>query len=63
MKNIIRGILLEEYLKHKKYEYQVRDIDGPVYYKRIKGDKWSFTDEVDFYKNCDKSNIVKWFKK
>jgi hypothetical protein len=60
MKNLIRHILLEE---SQKWEYQVRDIGGPVYYKRQKGEKWSFTDEVDFYKNSNKNNIIKWVEK
>lgn len=60
MKNLIRYILLEE---SQKWEYQVRDIGGPVYYKRQKGEKWSFTDEVDFYKNSNKNNTVKWAEK
>jgi len=60
MKNLIRHILLEEV---QKWEYQVRDIGGPVYYKRQKGEKWSFTDEVDFYKNSNRNNTVKWVEK
>ena len=60
MKNLIRHILLEE---NKKVEYQLRDIGGPVYYKRHKGEEWSFIDEVDFYKNSNKNNLVKWDEK
>ena len=60
MKNLIRHILLEE---ASKVEYQVRDIGGPTYYKRHKGEKWSFTDEVDFYKNSNRNNLVKWDEK
>lgn len=63
MKEFIRERLI--YLlsegKTKEYQYQLRDIGGSdVYYKRKKGDKlWSFTDEVDFYKNSNKKNIIK----
>ena len=60
MKNLIRHILLEE---SQKWEYQVRDIGGPVYYKRQKGENWSFIDEVDFYKNSNRNNTVKWVEK
>lgn len=60
MKKLIRHILLEEV---SKVEYQVRDIGGPTYYKRHKGEKWSFTDEVDFFKNSNKNNLVKWVEK
>jgi len=60
MKNLIRHILLEE---ASKIEYQVRDIGGPTYYKRHKGEKWSFTDEVDFFKNSNRNNLVKWVEK
>lgn len=60
MKNLIRHILLEEV---DKVEYQVRDIGGPTYYKRHKGEKWSFIDGVDFYKNSNRNNLVKWVEK
>jgi hypothetical protein len=44
-------------------EYQVRDIGGDVYYKRCgKNKKWTFTDEVDFLKNSNRNNTVKWEK-
>jgi len=61
--NIIRKILLEE-VEKTKWEYQEREIDGPIYYKRLKGEStWFFTDEVDFYRNSNKSNRVKWVQK
>ena len=60
MKKLIRHILLEE---SQKYEYQIRDIGGPIYYKRQKGEKWSFIDETEFYKNSNRNNIVKWVEK
>ena len=60
MKNLIRHILLED---SKKIEYQIRDIGGPVYYKRMKGDDWSFIDEAEFYKNSNRKNLVKWIDK
>ncbi|MDB4326366.1 hypothetical protein N9966_00975 [bacterium] len=60
MKNLIRHILLEE---SQKWEYQIRDIGGPVYYKRQKGSDWSFIDEAEFYKNSNRNNLVKWVEK
>lgn len=60
MKFLIRDILLEE---SKKWEYQIRDIGGPVYYKRQKGGDWSFIDGSEFYKNSNKNNTVKWKEK
>lgn len=42
-----------------KYEYQFRDIDAGVYYKRIKGEEiWSFTTEEDFKKNSTELNTI-----
>lgn len=41
----------------------MRGIGGPVYYKRMKGDDWVFIDELEFYKNSNKNNLVKWAEK
>jgi len=60
MKNLIKHILLEE---SQKWEYQVRDIGGPVYYKRQKGNDWLFIDEAEFYKDSNRNNTVKWVEK
>tara|TARA_Y100000389_G_scaffold203252_1_gene251072 strand:- start:3572 stop:3859 length:288 start_codon:yes stop_codon:yes gene_type:complete len=39
----------------------VRNIGGDVFYKRSKGeDVWSFTNELDFYKNSNSKNIIEW---
>tara|TARA_R110000822_G_scaffold240801_2_gene370207 strand:- start:55 stop:279 length:225 start_codon:yes stop_codon:yes gene_type:complete len=53
-------ILLRENLKNiGNFEYQIRDIDGPVYYKRKKGEKlWSFTNCEDFLKNANDRNMI-----
>lgn len=60
MKHLIKQILREEVVK-TEWEYQVRDIDGPVYYKRQKNTHlWDFTDELDYYKNSNKNNRIKW---
>lgn len=43
------------------YEYQVRWIGGPVYYKRKRGEEvWSFTEESDFSKNVKSHNLIDW---
>lgn len=44
-----------------EYQYQVRWIDGPVYYKRKKGEvEWNFTNELDFAKNVNSNNLIDW---
>jgi hypothetical protein len=54
----LSGILNE---KKEEFEYQIRDIGGDVFYKRIVGrKKWNFTTELDFYKNTNKKNTIKW---
>lgn len=50
-----------EYKEYNKYEYQVRLIDIPIFYKRKKGeDLWEFTTEKDFITNVRTSNLVDW---
>lgn len=62
LKNKIK-ILLRENLS-PKFEYQIRDIGGPVYYKRKTGDKiWSFTDSEDFSKNASDENTIEFIEK
>jgi hypothetical protein len=57
----IRRILREE---TQEWEYQMRYIDGPVFYKRKKGDElWVFTNAEEFAENAHNSKIVKWDKK
>lgn len=64
MKNKIRTLLRENLNKISKFEYQIRDIDGPVYYKRKKGsDVWSFINEDEFLKNSDTKNTIKFVDK
>ena len=70
MKNNFRSIIREEVERHfkgileeakGKYEYQVRDIDGNVYYKRKVGAKyWECTTEKDFKKNMNDDNVIAW---
>jgi hypothetical protein len=60
MKNVksFDNFLLE---KKGKYEYQVRDIDGNIYYKRKVGAKlWEFTTKEDFEKNINDDNVIQW---
>ncbi len=47
----------------EKCQYQVRDIGGDVFYKKCGRDKkWIFTTEVEFLKNSNRNNTVKWEK-
>jgi hypothetical protein len=58
---ILSGILNEE---KESFEYQIRDVGGDVFYKRVLGEKkWKFTTELDFYKNSNKKNTIKWENK
>lgn len=58
---ILSGILNEE---KERFEYQIRDIGGDIFYKRILGEKkWKFTTDLDFYKNANKKNTIKWESK
>tara|TARA_Y100000389_G_C17376786_1_gene472113 strand:- start:235 stop:600 length:366 start_codon:yes stop_codon:yes gene_type:complete len=59
----LSGIILENSTSNE-YEYQVRNIGGDVFYRRKKGDKkWEFIDELEFYKNSNKNNILTWENK
>ncbi len=44
-----------------EYEYQIRWIGGPVYYKRKKGTSiWQFCTDQEFAENVNCNNLVKW---
>lgn len=44
-----------------EYEYQIRDIGGPVFYRRKKGDRdWNFISPEDFAEKACDSKIIKW---
>ena len=59
MKLSLLNILNES--KETECEYQIRYIDGPIFYKREKStDDWIFTDETDFYKNSTSENTIEW---
>jgi predicted secreted Zn-dependent protease len=61
MRDVIRKILKEE---TQEWEYQIRYIDGPVFYKRKKGETtWSFTTDKEFAENAHKCKIIKWDEK
>ena len=50
--------------KKTEYEYQIRYIDGPIFYKREKGeDTWSFVGAEEFAENAHNSKIIKWDNK
>ncbi len=55
--------VLSEAKSITKYEYQVRDIGGDVFYKKAIGENvWIFTDELDFCKNANRENTINWDK-
>jgi len=57
IRKLIREVLEEAV---SKFEYQIRDINDPVFYKRKIGEKWMFTTAEDFAENAHNSKIVKW---
>jgi len=58
VRNIIKKILLEEV---NQYQYQVRDIGGDTYYRKLKSDKyWEHTTKEDYDTYSNSKNIVKW---
>lgn len=45
-------------------QYQIRYIDGPVFYQRVKGTKqWSFISAEQFIDNVYDGELIKWDKK
>ena len=43
------------------YEYQIRWVDSPLYYKRAKGnDLWNFCTDKEFAENVTPENLVPW---
>jgi hypothetical protein len=62
MKLSLLEILKES--EETEFEYQICYIDGPVFYKRKKGDDvWLFTNAEEFAENAHKSKIIKWKEK
>jgi len=61
MKERIR-ILLKESTKKDKIKYQIRYVDGPLFYKKNK-DKWQFITAEEFIDNVCDGEIIKWDKK
>jgi hypothetical protein len=56
MKTFVKILLREGLIKE---EYQVRNIDGPVYYKRFNKDsKWFFISENEFFDNKGDNNVI-----
>lgn len=63
MKGFIKKLLREGLINESKFEYQVRDIGGDVYYKRKVGSKiWDFIEQDEFNAKSNKGNIVKYKK-
>lgn len=64
MKSLIKQLLREATEKSDKYEYQIRYINGPNFYKRKCGeDKWSFINAEDFAKEAPGNELIKWEEK
>jgi len=61
----LAGIPLNESKeKGVEWEYQLRDIGGPVFYKRKKGeDAWMFISAEEFAKGCSKGKLIPWEEK
>lgn len=49
----------------QKYEYQLRDIGGPVFYRRQKSsDKWKFVSAKEFAEGlANGGKLIKWEEK
>ena len=59
----LAGIIVEA-KKNVEYEFKIRDIGGPVFYKRKKGESiWNFISAEDFAENSQDGKLVKWNKK
>jgi hypothetical protein len=63
---ILSGILKEERENSKNnkidWEYQLRDVGGPIFYKRKKGDKnWMFTSAEEFAQGISEGGkLIRW---
>ena len=43
------------------YEYQIRWVDSPLYYKRAKGaELWNFCTDKEFAENVTPDNLIQW---
>ena len=61
MKHLIKKLLIEAASKNIKYEYQVRYIDGLIFYKREVGEKiWSFINDEEFANEAPGNSLVKF---
>ena len=57
---VLAGIPINE-SKEVEWEFQLRDIDGPIFYKRKKGDDtWQFISAEEFAENCGNGKLIKW---
>ena len=64
MKHLIKKLLKEAASKSEKYEYQVRYIDGLIFYKRKVGEEtWSFINDEEFSKEAPGNELIKFDKK
>jgi len=64
MKNLIKTLLRETTEKSDKYEYQIRYINGPNFYKRkTNEDTWIFISGEEFAKEAPNNKLIKWDEK
>tara|TARA_B110000444_G_C18579053_1_gene473084 strand:+ start:254 stop:451 length:198 start_codon:yes stop_codon:yes gene_type:complete len=63
MKNRIKR-LLRESTKENKTQYQIRYIDGAIFYKRDSSEeKWKFITDEEFANNVCDGELIKWDEK
>lgn len=63
MKEYIKKLIRESTNKDKM-QYQIRYVDGPIFYKRNEGDdKWLFITAEEFANDVCDGELVKWDKK
>lgn len=59
---VLAGIPLSESKKESKWEFQLRDVGGPVFYKRKEGESdWQFISAEEFAEGCSNGGkLIKW---
>ena len=57
---VVIALPVKDSIDHE-YQYQIRWIDGPEYYRRKKGEvTWEFTNSSDFAQNVKSNNLIDW---
>lgn len=61
---MIRLKTLLEQTDSTKMQYQIRYVDGPVFYQRPAGaDKWTFIGAEEFVEKVCDGELIEWTKK